>query len=173
MCYPSAFQKKNVVFSRRYCFTRSRIYSVIRYATADSPLQIFCLPYEAWPVACLRAWHLWGSSDSWVTVYTLYIVAYTYFNIKQHIYTLDKHKMVHVELPSLEAKCPCRVLKCEVIFFILNCTSKQKRKLICILFVLFQGTQGEGFSFFSAFFFFPIFWGRVGLLKEINFFLKV
>lgn len=62
--YPCAFQKKKKkkqhVFSGTYCFTGSRIYSIICCATSDSPLKKLCLPYEAWPVACLRAWHLWG-----------------------------------------------------------------------------------------------------------------
>lgn len=79
-------------------------------------------------------------------------VAYTYFNIKQHIYTLDRHKTVHVELLSLEAKCPCRGLKCEVNFIILNCTNKQKRKLICIIFPV-SGQSWGRLSLFSAVFF--------------------
>lgn len=83
-------------------------------------------------------------------------VAYTYFNIKQHIYTLDRHKTVHVELLSLEAKCPCRGLKCEVNFIILNCTNKQKRKLICILFPV-SGQSWGRLSLFSAVFFFSIY----------------
>lgn len=94
-------------------------------------------------------------------LYTHCIVAYTYFNIKQHIYTLDKHKMVHVELLSLEAKCPCRGLKCEVNFIILNCTNKQKRKLICIIFSVSEQLEGKVFPFsLLLFFFFFSFFGE-------------
>lgn len=104
-------------------------------------------------------------------LYTHCIVAYTYFNIKQHIYTLDKHKMVHVELLSLEAKCPCRGLKCAVNFIILNCTNKQGKKVNLYSFSCFRAVEGKIFPFSLLLLF--NFCGRVGGLRQIIFFLRV
>lgn len=149
MCYPCAFQKKNAVFSGTCCFSRSRIYILFSAA----PLQIVQWKYFACRVKHGPQHALGhGTCGAQVIAELLYmhrIVAQTYFNIKQHIYTLDKHKVVRVELLSLEEKCPCRVLKCEVNFIILNCTNKQKRKLICILLPVSGQSRGIYLFFFS------------------------